>query len=767
LAEQNYVYSAQEKNMTTFIFRSFYAAVLLLIFTVLPNPAQQADVSFGGTGLVATNLNGINPFGSNQETAVKVFYLADGKLLAVCNHKHISPKSGPYNTMTLIRYRSDGAYDAPNSGVIAAKSNFIATDAEMQPDGKIVIVGYTYQNASQETGADWAIARYNQNGTFDTISGFPWFIVRGFGSNLDFATNVEIQPDGKIVVSGYSTTQVSGGQTVTVVARYNPDASADAAFGPYGDGFFDIYDNGAVSKDLIVQPDGKFLLAGDSSGDALVARFNSAGVPDVGFGSGGYVILNYNNQEILNDIELQPDGKILALLDSNSRLAGATNYFEQTSVLARLNADGSKDLSFTPNGAVFINTSPADYPSENPPSVLGFESARSLILRGNGNVLVSGVSVQNILPGSQRRFLYTVMEYDGGGRLVNKTFSRYSQRPQVVSIQYFSAFQGINIEGSLLQPDGKILLYGSFGFPSDIGLARYAAVSAVKTPDTFFDYNFDGTTDYAVFRPNNNGLGNWYFLSRNNFQEREYGTSGDIPTPGDYDGDNVQDLAVFRPTTGEWISRKVYLNNCAPMDCVETIQFGANGDIPAPGDFDGDGKTDRAVFRPANGDWYILLSSGGVRGLHFGQNGDKPVTGDYDGDGRADVAVIRRENGKMSWYILQSSDGQFIGLQFGITEDKTVVADYNGDGKSDIAVWRPSNGTWYVLANYTDFSAAQFGTNGDVPEPSDYDNDRKADFAVFRPNGGVHYVLNSATGNSVGVQFGAANDIPVASAYVR
>jgi hypothetical protein len=300
-------------------------------------------------------------------------------------------------------------------------------------------------------------------------------------------------------------------------------------------------------------------------------------------------------------------------------------------------------------------------------------------------------------------------------------------------------------------------------------LARYLSISAVNDANNFFNYDFYSRDEIAVYRPNSSGLGTWYFRDDfNQLFERQYGTPGDLLAPGDYEGDGLQDLAVFRPSTGEWITRKIYLNNCAPTDCTETVQFGANGDIPAPGDFDGDGKTDRAVFRPSGGDWYILFSStGGYTGFHFGQNGDKPVVGDYDGDGKSDIAVVRRENGQMFWYILQSSDGAFIGFQFGITEDKTVTADYDGDGKTEIAVWRPSNGFWYVLTNYANFSAVQFGAGGDIPEPADYDGDHKTDFAVFRPNGGVHYILRSSSGNSVGVQFGLPTDIPVASAYIR
>jgi uncharacterized delta-60 repeat protein len=497
-------------------------------------------------------------------------------------------------------------------------------------------------------------------------------------------------------------------------------------------------------------------------GDVFLARCNSNGAVDAGFGNGGYLTLSYNAREILGDVELQPDGKILILFDSIFRVPGSTNQIEQVSVLTRVRADGSKDLSFGTGGEAFINTSPPTW--ENQYGALsGYENAQSIALRSNGSILISGVRRDPLI----NNYLFSVLQYNPNGQFTSKNFSRRTRSDELIL-----TFQPAIIEGSFEQPDGKILLYGASGDNNydDLVLVRYLSVSAVNNANNFFNYDFYKEDEIAVYRPNNSGLGTW-FLFRNVFGEpfqHQYGAPDDRIVPGDYDGDGLQDLAVFRPATGEWITRKIYLNACAPMDCVDVVQFGANGDIPAPGDFDGDGKFDRAVFRPSNGDWYILFSStGDYTGFRFGQNGDKPVVGDYDGDGKSDVAVIRRENGFMYWYIRQSSDGRFVALQFGITEDKAVVADYNGDGKTEIAVWRPSNGTWYVLTGYTDFSYAQFGAIGDVPEPFDYDGDRKIDFAVFRPNEGVHYILRSLSGSSIGIRFGLSTDIPIASAYVR
>jgi hypothetical protein len=224
----------------------------------------------------------------------------------------------------------------------------------------------------------------------------------------------------------------------------------------------------------------------------------------------------------------------------------------------------------------------------------------------------------------------------------------------------------------------------------------------------------------------------------------------------DFDGDGKTDLVVWRPADGNW-----YILG-SQTGGVTVQQWGTAGDKPVHGDFDGDGKADIAVWRPSEGNWYIRNSlTGTVTVRQWGTAGDVPVPGDYDGDGKTDIAVWRPGDG--NWYIIRSSDAAVVVTQWGTgtLNDIPVPGDYDGDGKTDIAVWRPAEGNWYIRnSQLGTVTVRQWGAPTDVPVHGDFDGDGKTDIAVWRSADGTWYIVGSQTG--VRVQpFGLPGDLPV------
>lgn len=252
------------------------------------------------------------------------------------------------------------------------------------------------------------------------------------------------------------------------------------------------------------------------------------------------------------------------------------------------------------------------------------------------------------------------------------------------------------------------------------------------------NYNRNETDDFAVWRP---AQGAWFYLdpmvNETNIMQWGSGIHGDIPVSGQYDYDGKADFTVYRPQEGNWYIFKTETSSFA------VINFGIAEDIPVAGDYDGDRVDDIAVFRPSSGVWYILNSlDGSVTAMQFGLGEDRPVRGDFDGDRRADIAIFRPSAG--AWYIWQSATNSLRALSFGLGTDITIPADYDGDQKTDVAVWRPETGAWIVLnSNSNQISGFQWGQSNDIPVPGDYNGNGRADYTVFRPFIGVWFSFHN------------------------
>lgn len=296
------------------------------------------------------------------------------------------------------------------------------------------------------------------------------------------------------------------------------------------------------------------------------------------------------------------------------------------------------------------------------------------------------------------------------------------------------------------------------------------AVSQPATPviirHGFSDFDGDGKADASVFRQS---TGTWYLnQTTNGVGAIQWGISTDDITPADFDGDDKADIAVWRPDDPT-VAAFYILQSSSTTVRIE--RFGQTGDDPAVvGDWDGDGKADPAVFRaPVGGgqsSFYFRGSlnnpGGDVTYLPWGLSGDIPMPGDFDGDGKRDRAVFRTSTSE--WYILQSSNLQIRYDFWGLPTDRFVNADYDGDSKTDLAVFR--NGTWYIKQSSNGQAVyLNWGLSTDIPVPADYDGDGKTDVAIYR--NGVWYILRTSSG-TMGVQsFGLGTDKPVPNAFVQ
>ncbi|MUG95782.1 tandem-95 repeat protein [Scytonema sp. UIC 10036] len=389
----------------------------------LLNPGD-LDPSFGMGGKVFTNLG-------NFDSANSVAIQSDGKIVV----------AGSNGDFALARYNTNGTLDSSfgSGGKVVTDFNG-STDhgnsVAIQSDGKIVVAGVAWSNSQ----TDFALARYNTNGSLDTSFGNGGKVITPISSLGDWANCVTIQSDGKIVVGGYiSNISTSHSDLDFALVRYNPNGTPDSSFGNGGKVVTSMTTDQDVIYSIVIQPDSKIVVGGSAAGDFALSRYNPNGTLDTSFGMGGKVITDFGIERYSGySIALQPDGKIV--------MAGSNRDF----VLARYNTNGTLDTSFGSSGKVTT------------PIGSGVDAGFSLAIHPNGKIIVTGFA-QN-----SNNMDLALAAYNPNGTL-DTTFGNSGK---VIT----SVGSGSDGHHSLtLQSDNKIVVVGSGG--GDFVVARYEGVS--------------------------------------------------------------------------------------------------------------------------------------------------------------------------------------------------------------------------------------------------------------------------------------------------
>src|SRR5438552_2786879 len=364
-------------------------------------------------------------------------------------------------------------------------STYIANAMAIQADGKVVVVGQTYKN-NDYSNEDFAVTRYNTNGTLDNTFGNGGKVRTDFPGLAAVPSSVVIQTDGKIVVAGGAFPLFTFAGNFEVV-RYNSNGSLDRSFGNGGI-VTTTFPQGSYAFDVALQPDGKIIAAGTvfvdfnpgemSDTDFALARYNSDGSLDTTFGNGGMVTTDFfGNEDDAFSILIQPDGKIVAVGSANDP---ATFY---DFAAARYLSNGTIDTTFGVAGKVST-----DFGDQN------FDRARSAALQADGKIVAAGFAIsQN---GGVQNF--AVARYTSNG-VLDTTFSRDGK----TQIDFGNCCQSAT--KVLLQSDGKIITVGGSNGESSEDDFLLARLNSRGSLDATFGVGGEVRTSFGDLNGGANG----------------------------------------------------------------------------------------------------------------------------------------------------------------------------------------------------------------------------------------------------------------------
>jgi uncharacterized delta-60 repeat protein len=429
--------------------------------------AGSLDPSFGTLGLVTTIDETHFVKSPNSARAVQV----DGKIVVAGESQKFDNGGFPGEDVppdfAVARYNLDGTLDTSfggkgwvtvdfsSSSDLFASSRDIATAVVVQPDGRIVVAGYSNVNAAdrfEDAGYEFALLRLNSDGSLDASFDGDGKLTIDFGDFFDDkAKALALRPDGKIVVSGNRFSEVLG--YGFEVAQLNTDGSLDTSFSDDGKQFVDFGTFYDFNTDLALQPDGNIVLLGTlDSGwfleeyspnyDFAVARLNADGSFDTTFDSDGRQSIDLASDfDYGTAVAIQPDGKIA--VSGNSFQRGSYEF-----AVARLNADGSLDTSFDGDAWQSVDFGGTQLPGDPDPAWFD-EDAQDMALQPDGKIVVAGTVFRDE-PFLGNNFAMTRFNADGS---LDTSFDGDGR--QMMDTPFNEVALGV-----ALQPDSKLVVVG-------------------------------------------------------------------------------------------------------------------------------------------------------------------------------------------------------------------------------------------------------------------------------------------------------------------
>jgi uncharacterized delta-60 repeat protein len=534
---------------------------------------------------------------------------SDGKIIA-------AGEAGERN-FGLARYNASGSLDTSfgtGGKVTTAFSGGLAaaTTVALQTDGKIVAAGYAH--ASTGYTYDFALARYQANGSLDTSFGTKGKVqteFSGSGSD-DHAYGMAIQGNGKIVAAGTYGPYSSPTLADFALARYTTSGGLDGTFGTGGKVTTDyLGPTPTRGQGMAHQSDGKIVVAGDvNSSWFSLCRYNGDnGSLDTGFGSDGeaMVEIGFDIDDSASGVAVQADNKIV-VVGTMIPSDGVADF-----ALVRFTADGSLDTTFGTGGKVTTDFSRR------------IDHAQAVAIQSDGKIVVAGFSYTSAITD----FKFALARYKADGSLDTSFGSRGKVLTSVGS-------GGAEAYGVAIQSDGKIVVVGraSVSVSLDFALARYMPNGGL---DTGFGSGGTVTTDFA---------------SSNNYDRAFAVAFQDEAIPGDRKIVAAGFTGTFTGTGTTYDFALARYTDSGGLD----PSFGSGGKVTT--DFAGNSVVPYGIGVAIQGDGKIVAAGGGGLGFAlarynsdggldtgFGSGGT--VTTDFTGNGDQAFAVAIQSDGKI------------------------------------------------------------------------------------------------------------------------